>query len=585
MPVLDTLKNFIRQGKNAVSQPHGSSVKSGNASDSEKQSFNNAEAAARIVQEEKLAKQDSKLPSYPGLERFTLIMEMGDGAFSKVYKAYDIQTGDYVAVKVVTKPDKSVAESQRHLHPKMKKRPKATERANILKEVQIMRGINHPNVIRLISFSESADYYYLVLELCDGGELFHQIVKLTYFSEDLARHVITQVAHAIRHLHEECGVVHRDIKPENILFNPIPVLPSKAPKKLQPSHPDDAPKVDEGEFQPGVGGGGIGEIKLADFGLSKVIWDASTMTPCGTVGYTAPEIIRDQKYSKAVDMWAMGCVLYTLLCGFPPFYDESIKLLTEKVAKGQYSFLSPWWDHISDSSKDLITHLLCIDPDERYTIDEFLHHPWVQEGQQPTPQPEVDESAPTPSAAEDTLQPPSDAATRKDLLTPGVTMKQAFDVTYAVQRMGEEKKRKKALYERIGNMKFAEGQMDDNIMETHDENLISESADEDSSSEEESDDDIDKLLPATLNNALQNNAGGGAIGDELTKRLQAAQQKRIAKKVAEQQKRRDAAGQQNLSSADPNPAQSARRSRRAPFELNMNNATLLAKRSIAPTEA
>lgn len=72
-----------------------------------------------------------------------------------------------------------------------------------------MRSIHHDNVIRLISFSESDEYYYLVLELCDGGELFHQIVKLTYFSEDLARHVITQLAHAIRHLHEECGVVHR----------------------------------------------------------------------------------------------------------------------------------------------------------------------------------------------------------------------------------------------------------------------------------------------------------------------------------------------------------------------------------------
>jgi serine/threonine protein kinase len=72
-----------------------------------------------------------------------------------------------------------------------------------------MRSVNHENIIRIISFSESDDYYYLVLELCDGGELFHQIVKLTYFSEDLARHVITQLAHAIRHLHEECGVVHR----------------------------------------------------------------------------------------------------------------------------------------------------------------------------------------------------------------------------------------------------------------------------------------------------------------------------------------------------------------------------------------
>jgi len=177
----------------------------------------------------------------------------------------------------------------------------------------------------------------------EGGELFHQIVKLTYFSENLARHVILQVAHGIRYLHEERGVVHRDIKPENLLFDRIPIIPSKHPVR----RPYDEEKEDEGEFIPGVGGGGIGRVKIADFGLSKVVWNEETMTPCGTVGYTAPEIVKDERYSKSVDMWALGCVLYTLLCGFPPFYDESINVLTEKVARGYYTFLSPWWDDIS----------------------------------------------------------------------------------------------------------------------------------------------------------------------------------------------------------------------------------------------
>jgi serine/threonine protein kinase len=113
--------------------------------------------------------------------------------------------------------------------------------------------------------------------------------------------------------------------------------------------PYDEEKEDEGEFIPGIGGGGIGRVKIADFGLSKIVWDEQTMTPCGTVGYTAPEIVKDERYSKSVDMWAMGCVLYTLLCGFPPFYDESINVLTEKVARGYYTFLSPWWDDISAS--------------------------------------------------------------------------------------------------------------------------------------------------------------------------------------------------------------------------------------------
>jgi serine/threonine protein kinase len=100
-----------------------------------------------------------------------------------------------------------------------------------------------------------------------------------------------------------------------------------------------------------VGGGGIGCIKLADFGFSKVIWSENTATPCGTVGYTAPEIVKDERYSTGVDIWALGCVMYTLLCGFPPFYDDNVDQLTEKVARGEFSFLSPWWDPISESGK------------------------------------------------------------------------------------------------------------------------------------------------------------------------------------------------------------------------------------------
>ncbi|KAG9051040.1 hypothetical protein FS837_000148 [Tulasnella sp. UAMH 9824] len=376
-----------------------------------------AKEAEMIVKEEREAK--GKLPVYQGLERFKLLEKMGDGAFSHVYKAVDLQTGQKVAVKVVRKYE--LTQSQR---------------ANILKEVQIMRGINHPNVVKLISFTESQEHYFLVLELMEGGELFHQIVKLTYFSEHLARHVILQVAKAIRHLHEEKGVVHRDIKPENILFERIPIIPSKNPIH----RPYDEEKEDEGEFLDGVGGGGIGRVKIADFGLSKIIWDEQTMTPCGTVGYTAPEIVKDERYSKSVDMWALGCVLYTLLCGFPPFYDESINVLTEKVARGYYTFLSPWWDDISASSKDLITHLLCVDPAQRYTIDEFLNHPWCKE-----PRGQV---APTPALRtahyeSPILAPPG----ARDGRSPGVaTLKEAFDVTYAVHRMEEEGARRRAGY-------------------------------------------------------------------------------------------------------------------------------------------
>ncbi|KAK4684777.1 serine/threonine-protein kinase RCK2, partial [Tremellales sp. Uapishka_1] len=401
---------------------------------------NYREEAEKIVADERL--QSEKMPVYEGLEGFTLIEKMGDGAFSNVYKAVERKTGRKVAVKVVRKYELNSSQNgNKHLNPNFKKKTRVTERANILKEVQIMRGTDHPGIVKLISFSESDEHYFLVLELMEGGELFHQIVKLTYFSESLSRHVITQVADGIRYLHEERGVVHRDIKPENLLFDRIPIIPSRNPISRQ----YDEEKEDEGEFRPGIGGGGIGRVKIADFGLSKIVWDEQTMTPCGTVGYTAPEIVKDERYSKSVDMWALGCVLYTLLCGFPPFYDESINVLTEKVARGYYTFLSPWWDDISHSAKDLITHLLCVDPAQRYTIDEFLAHPWIKE--RPA------QAAPAtnlrvPTTHNQPLDSPllsSVRAANREGRSPGISqLKEAFDVTYAVHRMEEEGARRRA---------------------------------------------------------------------------------------------------------------------------------------------
>ncbi|KAK1709692.1 kinase-like domain-containing protein [Colletotrichum acutatum] len=378
---------------------------------------------AKLVAEENESK--SKFPRYPGLERWELVEKMGDGAFSNVYRARDT-SGEHsgeCAIKVVRKYEMN-----------------SMQRANILKEVQIMRQLDHPNIIKLVDFSESRQYYYIILELAPGGELFHQIVRLTYFSEELSRHVIVQVAQALEYLHEERGVVHRDIKPENILFSPIPVIPSKNPK---PKQPGDEDKVDEGDFIPGVGAGGIGQIKIADFGLSKIVWDNQTMTPCGTVGYTAPEIVKDERYSKSVDMWALGCVLYTLLCGFPPFYDESIEVLTEKVAKGQYTFLSPWWDDISKSAQDLISHLLTVDPEKRYTITEFLAHPWIK-GSGPTPRDEK-KTQPDMLRAFDASK-FNDGDRRYDFRSPGaVNLREVFDVGYAVHRQEEEAKRRKQI--------------------------------------------------------------------------------------------------------------------------------------------
>ncbi|GAD93407.1 calcium/calmodulin-dependent protein kinase, putative [Paecilomyces variotii No. 5] len=605
MSTIQNLKNFIRHGKQArlvtphaepttnVSAVHAQQQRQqgqyppaagnldaienkGNGqpakSDSHSKSSRNREAEIQaIVEEEKQSR--SKMPKYPGLERWILVEKMGDGAFSNVYRAKD-STEQYgeVAIKVVRKFEMN-----------------SNQRANILKEVQIMRQLDHPNIVKLIDFSESRQYYYIVLELCPGGELFHQIVRLTYFSEDLSRHVIVQVAKAIEYLHETSGVVHRDIKPENLLFYPIPFVPSKNPKPKQPGEED---KVDEGEFIPGVGAGGIGQIKIADFGLSKVIWDSQTMTPCGTVGYTAPEIVKDERYSKSVDMWALGCVLYTLLCGFPPFYDESIQVLTEKVARGQYTFLSPWWDDISKSAQDLISHLLTVDPDKRYTIKEFLAHPWIRQTNEethaafdapplatPLRQKEADATQKAAEKAEPLSAPLYDPTMdrRMDFRSPGaLNLREVFDVGYAVHRQEEEGKRRK---------NFRQGYRGANPTTGFSSQLnpLNEDYDDDDEAVYYTEDG--DYPPAKIPKSSQQAGDVAAMEAKLrTTNLgahtsSAAQARQAAAGSRTQQARQQPGGYGQHSAAVAQAArQSVARNSRAPFELSLDNATLLERR-------
>ncbi|KNE59527.1 CAMK/CAMK1 protein kinase [Allomyces macrogynus ATCC 38327] len=321
--------------------------------------------------------RDPSLPVYLGLEEYELVKKMGEGAFSHVYQGVDLTTEERVAIKVIDKVHLSVS-----------------QRSSIQKELIIHSRLAHPNITRLLRHFETPECYFFVLELSPGGEVFHKIVELTFFSEALSRHVIVQVARAVKYLHQVVGVVHRDIKPENLLFTPIPFDGSV---RVRSGRTYGETKLDEGEFIPGVGGGGIGQVKLADFGLSKVVWQDGTKTPCGTVGYTAPEIVTSQSYTTSVDIWALGCVLYTMLCGFPPFYDEDTQVLTHKVARGEWTFLAPWWDNVSESAKDLVSRLLEVRPERRYTIDDFFAHPWINEAPFVTPHVEAEDPFPDTS--------------------------------------------------------------------------------------------------------------------------------------------------------------------------------------------
>ncbi|KAI8325853.1 Pkinase-domain-containing protein [Martensiomyces pterosporus] len=373
---------------------------------------------------------DGSRNGLPALDGYTVISRIGQGAFSTVYRARKEDTGEDVAIKAIRKTGLS-----------------AVQEANIRKEVAIMDSLHHPRIIRLLDFREARDYYYLIMEYAEGGELFDRVLQLTYLSEKLARHVIIQVAEAVRYLHAN-GVVQRDLKLENVVFEPIPVVPSGMKEKRRAG--DLGEKQEEGIFVPGVGGGGIGRVKLIDFGLSKVVWNQATHTPCGTTGYAAPEIVRDELYTKSVDMWGLGCMLYALICGFPPFYDEDAKVLTRKVAMGQYEFLSPWWDDVNPQVKHLISHLLELDPRRRYTIDDFMRHPWIREGIS-----EMYGNDVISAAAHASVNKRRHGARRmaphlggrgsngvfcpdRSQFSPKNTMKCAYDLAYAMRRLGDD---------------------------------------------------------------------------------------------------------------------------------------------------
>jgi hypothetical protein len=349
-------------------------------------------------------------------------------------------------------------------------------------------------------------------------------------------------------------------------------------KDMKPQAPEDEDKVDEGEFIPGVGAGGIGQIKIADFGLSKVIWEDTTVTPCGTVGYTAPEIVKDERYSKSVDMWALGCVLYTLLCGFPPFYDESISVLTEKVASGQYTFLSPWWDDISKSAQDLVSHLLTVDPERRYSIDQFMQHPWIRNTQEPTRAASDAPPLATPAATKEKIpflfEPESSpgipdtpgTSRRMDFRSPGaVSLREVFDVGYAVHRLEEEGKRRKNWkqgYRGSQNVELNE-EDEEEYRDSEDEVPVKVPRDG------EADDVVtveQKLGRTNLNAVAQLTSGAGVHFAQMnTGRRNPA----IPQKTAIPQKK-----------VVPGVTKAAPKKRigAAPFELSLDNATLLERR-------
>lgn len=269
------------------------------------------------------------------LQQYTRLEKLGKGHFAEVYLCVEKATGQRYAVKVFTKT------------PGVEER---TKNEGLQQEIAVLMGVSHPNVLCLKDTFNEPNAVYLVLELAPEGELFNYIVKHQKLSESECRKLFVQLFQGVKYLHDR-NIVHRDIKPENILL------------------------VDQDLH-----------VKLADFGLAKIIGEESfTTTLCGTPSYVAPEILaetKQRKYTKAVDIWSLGVVLYICLCGFPPFSDELTSrefpyTLSQQIRKGRFDYPSPYWDSVGDPALDLIDSMLVVDPERRFTIDQCLAHPWM----------------------------------------------------------------------------------------------------------------------------------------------------------------------------------------------------------------
>uniref|UniRef100_A0A9J8BU43 calcium/calmodulin-dependent protein kinase n=1 Tax=Cyprinus carpio carpio TaxID=630221 RepID=A0A9J8BU43_CYPCA len=261
-------------------------------------------------------------------EEYQLFEELGKGAFSVVRRCVKVLSGQEYAAKIINTKKLSTRDHQK-----------------LDREARICRLLKHSNIVRLHDSISEEGHHYLIFDLVTGGELFEDIVAREYYSEADASHCIQQILEAVLHCHQ-MGVVHRDLKPENLL------LASKSKGAA---------------------------VKLADFGLAiEVEGDQQAWFGfAGTPGYLSPEVLRKDPYGKAVDLWACGVILYILLVGYPPFWDEDQHRLYQQIKAGAYDFPSPEWDTVTPEAKDLINKMLTINPSKRITAAEALKHPWI----------------------------------------------------------------------------------------------------------------------------------------------------------------------------------------------------------------
>lgn len=253
---------------------------------------------------------------------------LGQGAFGEVRMCVSRNSGETRAVKVLKKSQMD-----------------AEEQKMLFNEINILRSLDHPNIVKMYEFFEDDKRFYIVTEICKGGELFDEIISRGKFTERDTAVLMKQLLMCVNYCHKN-NVVHRDLKPENILLE---------------SNKD------------------FDQIKIIDFGTSLTIDPSKTLDEkLGTPYYIAPEVL-NKKYNHKCDIWSCGVICYIIMSGVPPFNGGTDQEIMANVKKGVVKFSDACWSSISDKAKDFITKLLTMDVNTRLSAEDALTHPWIVE--------------------------------------------------------------------------------------------------------------------------------------------------------------------------------------------------------------
>lgn len=266
-------------------------------------------------------------------KKYQLFEVMGVGSTSVCHRCIERSTAKSYACKIIDK--RQVAQQFDGMIEQFQR------------EIQALRSLNHPNIISLYDVYTTADKIYIVMELMAGGELFDYVVQKGTLTEAEASTIVRMVTSALVYMHGE-NIIHRDLKPENLMLT------------HRPNAPFDI------------------EVKIIDFGLSKFMHEPMARSFLGTRGYLAPEMLQRRQYSRAVDTWALGVIVFVLVCGCLPFDDDASTVIPDSIVQSKFRLRFPRWSRdLSPSARDLLSHLLNVNPHTRYTAEQALRHPWV----------------------------------------------------------------------------------------------------------------------------------------------------------------------------------------------------------------